>query len=174
MSVLRIIVLATLLSFTGSVLAVPKGVKQYASPAPASDFQLEDLAGVKHRLADYRGSVIVLSFWASWCVPCREEMPSLQEMWEMLRNEGVQVLAVAIGDTREDVERVLARQPVSFPILLDPDSSVSSEWAVLGVPTAFVIDPDGGMAIRVVGAYDWMDTEILVHIRSLGASSRQR
>jgi peroxiredoxin len=122
-------------------------------PAPALD--LHDLDGRRHRLTDYRGRVVIVTFWASWCHECRYEMPSLQRAWERLRKAGVVMLAVNVDEAPEVVRAYGNRLGLTFPLLLDPDMTAYKDWPVLGVPATYVIDPQGRLNYEAVGARDW-------------------
>jgi peroxiredoxin len=133
----------------------------------APDFSLVDLEGRTHRLGDYLGHVLIVNFWATWCPPCRDEMPSLNIAWERLRGAGVEVLAINVGEDEDSVFTFTATYPVGFPLLLDSDASVVERWPVLGLPTTFVVDKQGRLIYRAVGARAWDDPEILALIRQL-------
>ncbi|MEJ2380368.1 MAG: TlpA disulfide reductase family protein [Gammaproteobacteria bacterium] len=158
-----------------SWLAAAPGVSAARSLAPvpgrppAPPLALRDLDGHLHRLQDYRGQVVVINFWATWCPPCRREMPSMERAWKRLRGHGVALLAVSVDQNRSDVLSFLARQPVSFTILLDPGSGTTRQWPVRVVPTTVVVDPRGRLAYRAVGALDWDDPALLARILALRA-----
>jgi thiol-disulfide isomerase/thioredoxin len=107
-----------LLWLTGAVAAeqrlTPEGSLQ---PAPA--FYLHDLAGESHRLADYRDQVVIINFWASWCAPCRRELPSINRAWAVLKSEGVAMLALNLDEEAEAVKGFLHDFPIDFPVLID-------------------------------------------------------
>jgi peroxiredoxin len=128
---------------------------------------LPDMDGKTHSLAEMRGKVVVVNFWATWCPPCREEMPSMQRVWELTREEGVVMLAVDVGETEETVFPFVAEHGIGFPILLDKDSAVTGRWPVLGLPTTFVIDPEGRMTYQAIGGRAWDSPPILEAIRGL-------
>ena len=148
-----------------------QGSRQTLTPlaqrVPAPDFALPDMDGRIHRLSDYRGRVVIVNFWATWCPPCREEMPSLQRAREALRADGVEVLAVDVGEDEDTVFTFTADYPVEFPLLLDGDGAVIGEWPVKGLPTTFVVDANGRIAYRAVGGRAWDDPVLLAMVRGL-------
>jgi peroxiredoxin len=136
----------------------------------APDFKLIDTQGKAHTLSDYRGKVVIVNFWATWCEPCRKEMPSLQRAWERLRAKDVVVLAVNWGEAAPTVEQFLKDAQVDFPVLLSVDDDMIARWSVKGLPTTFVIDPQGRLAYQVAGDLEWDDPRILDTVLALGNS----
>ena len=142
-------------------------------PPAAPGFSLADMDGETHALADYRGQVILLNFWATWCPPCRHEMPAMERLYQHYRDKGFVVLAV---NQWEDPDLVFAYTGElnvfpSFPILFDPQSTVSQDYGVKGLPTSFVIDRDGRLVYRAIGGRDFDHPEILQRIGDLLAES---
>jgi thiol-disulfide isomerase/thioredoxin len=128
-------------------------------PAPAPPLRLEDIDGVEHDLADLKGRLVLVNFWATWCPPCRREMPSMERLYQQFNARGLTVLAVDVG---EDMDTVFAftgqLDPApTFPLLLDTDSSAAQDWGVKGLPTSFVVDPEGRVIIRAVGGTEFDD-----------------
>jgi len=123
---------------------------------PAPDFSLRDLDGRVHRLSDYRGKVVFLNLWATWCPPCREEMPSMEHLHQRLRGQDFVMLAVS-----EDEAGVTAVQPfaremgLTFPILLDARGTLPARYGVTGFPETFLIDRSGRVVHHVIGPEDW-------------------
>jgi peroxiredoxin len=134
-------------------------------PAPA--FHLLDLAGESHRLADYRGQVVIINFWASWCAPCRQELPSMNRAWAVLKSEGVAMLAVNLDEEAEAVKGFVHDFPIDFPVLIDRQGRVSQQWRVRGLPTTFVLNPHGEIVYRVIGEREWDSEALLQQVRVL-------
>ena len=114
-----------------------------ALQAAAPDFSLPLRGGATVGLADLRGQVVMINFWASWCGPCRQEFPVLDGMYRKYRPLGFTLLAVNVESERKDAERFLAGTPVSFPIAWDADNQVSSAYGVSAMPTTLIIDRKG-------------------------------
>jgi len=124
--------------------------------APAVDVQ--DVHGLGTRsLADYDGQVVLLNFWASWCMPCRMEMPELEALWTRYQDEGFVILAVSVDEDVHDAREFLDAVPVSFPVGWDETGSVGNEYRVSTLPRTILIDRQG----RVRGRYDGFDTATL-------------
>ncbi|MFW2438811.1 MAG: TlpA family protein disulfide reductase [Arenicellales bacterium] len=139
------------------------------SPVPAVDFNLIDTEEKMHKFSDLHGKVIVVNFWAVWCPPCREEMPSLERLRRKLADKPVAVLAINQG---EDAERILSYlwglDPVpEFPILLDLDMKVSSSWKATGLPTTFIVNKQGDIVYRMIGGREFDHPEIVKVIEKL-------
>jgi peroxiredoxin/Cu/Ag efflux protein CusF len=125
---------------------------------PAPDFTLPALSGDAIRLADVRGKVVLLNFWATWCIPCRTEMPALEALYQQYRDAGLVVLAINMDTlSSAGVEAFVQEVAVTFPIGLDPSWSTARVYGVLGLPTTYLIDRTGNVVVREVGERDWFD-----------------
>jgi len=119
---------------------------------PAPEFALPSLDGRTVALADYRGRKVILSFWASWCGPCRMEAPVLRTFYDRTRKDAdYEVLAISLDDTREAAQTAATELRMPFPVLLDVGSKVASQYLVEGIPTLMVIDRDGKVQYSSVG-----------------------
>ena len=139
-------------------------VKQ-GSEAP--DFSLPDLDGKMHRLSDYRGKVVFLNFWATWCEPCKEEMPSMEALHRRLSDKPFVILAVSVDKERKDIEKFLEEYNITFLILHDRSGKIKELYKTTGVPETFIIDQNGIIAEKVWGPRDWTRKENLLTIYRL-------
>jgi thiol-disulfide isomerase/thioredoxin len=128
---------------------------------------LRDLAGVPVSLAEYRGQVVLVNFWATWCEPCQDEMPSFRALRERLGGRPVAVLAVNYGESAARVRAFLERVPVAARVLLDPDQDAARAWRVRILPASFLVGPDGRARYAVPGELDWAAPGPLHAVRSL-------
>ena len=128
---------------------------------------LRDLKGKEHKLADYRGKVVVLNFWATWCDPCREEMPSMQRLQDKLAGKPFAIIAVDYGEGAPRVSDFLKTVPVRFTVLLDRDTSAATAWKVKVLPTTLVIDPEQKVRFVAVGDIGWDSEPVEGEIRKL-------
>jgi peroxiredoxin len=117
----------------------------------AQDFSLTTLEGGAGNLRDYRGHVVVLNFWASWCAPCRAEMPDLQAVYSELRDKGLMVVGVNQGESLEKVTAFSREFGLSFPIMLDESQSIARKYGVRSYPTTFILDGEGVIQEVIVG-----------------------
>jgi cytochrome c biogenesis protein CcmG, thiol:disulfide interchange protein DsbE len=120
--------------------------------APAPDFTLQSLDGQAVALSDYRGQVVLLNFWATWCEPCKLEMPIFDQAQQSVGPQGLQVLAVNFDEPAAEVQAFQDKLGLSFPLLLDPGAVVQRLYRVLGYPTSYWIDREGQVAAMHVGA----------------------
>ncbi len=144
-----------------------KGLSPVPGTPAAPQFSLPDLDGNQFRLFDFRGKVVIVNFWATWCPPCREEMPSMQRAWTVLEKEGILMLAINVGEDEDTIFEFTASYPVEFPLLLDSDSGTTSTWPLRGLPTTFVIGPKGRLIFRAVGGREWDNPVLLDQVRAL-------
>jgi peroxiredoxin len=133
----------------------------------APDFTLRDSDGESYRLSELRGQPVIVNFWATWCPPCREEMPSMQRAWEYLQPQGVVLLAINVGEDPDTIFQFTGNYPLDFPILFDQDGTVSEAWPLKGLPTTFVIDPQGRIVYSAIGGREWDDPKLLQPVLEL-------
>lgn len=115
----------------------------------APDFTLEDLSGEEHTLSDYRGKVVLVDFWATYCKPCRDEIPHFVDFYEKYREDSLVILGVGV-DGKKNLQRFSENFDVNYPILVD-NKDIATEYEIRGVPTTFILDRDGKITKKVVG-----------------------
>jgi thiol-disulfide isomerase/thioredoxin len=166
---------ATLLFLSAALAAEEELSHSFARidpPFSVPDFSLPDMDGELHTLQDYRGKVVLINFWATWCPPCRREMPALEQLYSKFVDQAFAVLAV---NQWEDADHVFAYMGdlnviPSFPILFDPESKVSADFGVKGLPTSFLLDKQGRVIFRAVGGRAFDHPEVEQTIRNLLAA----
>lgn len=142
-------------------------VTHVSTPTVAADFTLPAPDGTKIRLAQLRGRVVFVNFWATWCPPCRVEMPSMERLHQQFKGRGLAMLAIDIGESPKQVARFMKEFRLNFPALVDADSAVASRYGVQGIPVTVLIDRNGRIVGRAVGPRDWASPEGHTLIRSL-------
>jgi cytochrome c biogenesis protein CcmG/thiol:disulfide interchange protein DsbE len=133
----------------------------------APDFVLRDLAGKKTALSAYKGKVVLLNFWATWCPPCRAEMPALNRLYLQLRHRGLEVVAVSSDRSINDIKNFLEDNRVDFLILFDEDRSAAKQYRVFSMPTTFLINRKGIIIEKFYGEYNWTEPETRGKIEKL-------
>jgi len=134
----------------------------------APDFSLRNLKGNYQSLDSFSGQVVVLNFWATWCVPCRVEMPSFEKLYRRYRSEGVTVLAVTLDkNSEQNIKSFVEEYELSFPVLLDEEGKVERLYPSMTIPFTYVIDRDGRIVARVDGAKNWESNETFEAIEYL-------
>lgn len=145
------------------------GVVELKEGQKAPALALATLDGGRTTLADHRGKLVVLNFWATWCQPCALEMPSLEALWRRYRDRGLVVVAVSVdrGSPRNLLEPYVRNLKLTFPILLDPDAKTSDGWRVTALPATFLISPGGDATGMAVGAREWDSAEMKALVERL-------
>lgn len=159
----------TFLALIGHLLLVPvaAGELQSVPPAPAPVLSLADLQGRPLDLSALRGKVVLINFWATYCKPCREEMPSLDRLRSRLGPGGFEVIGVDVAEDADTVRRFLATTSVGFPLTLDPEGAVMGRWKAIALPTTIVVDRRGRIRARLTGGADWEDEAIITRLQKL-------
>lgn len=149
-SSLRTMTLFILLTISWGVL-IGMGSKLPQVGGPAPSLEAETLKGEKVSLSDYRGKVVLLTFWATWCEPCKKEMPEIQAAYEKHKEDGLVVLAVNFGEKLDTASSFAHHGKLTFPILLDRRVNIAERFGVVSLPVTFFIDPEGIIRERVFG-----------------------
>jgi len=134
----------------------------------APDFTLKDLKGKDVTLSSLKGKLVFLNFWATWCPPCRAEMPSMQTLYEKYEDKGLVILAVNLREDKKTVEKFLKKNGYTFPVVLDSEGAVGGGmYGVSGIPTTYFIGSDGYILGRLVGTREWDGEEVYSVIEKL-------
>ena len=168
---MRLLIGALLLAC--SAAAPAEALKPWSGGA-APALELADLDGAVHRLADYRGKTVLVNFWATWCTPCRAEMPSMERLRRSMEGRPFAVLAVNMGESARVARDFAEKLPVAFTVLLDREGSVTRAWGARVLPASFLIGPDGAIRYSYFGDLDWSSDEVRARIESLMRKEPQR
>ena len=137
-------------------------------PMPAADLAPEinviDMDGKKRTLVDLKGKFVLVNFWATWCNPCKVEMPLLEKLHQTLKSDKFTVLGLHVGPGPENIEEFKKLMPISFPIYVDMDLEV--DWGVPGLPTTFLLNPEGRLIYRAVGKREFASDDMVNFIRN--------
>jgi peroxiredoxin len=142
------------------------------SGGPAPALELRGLDGKPYRLADLRGNVVLINFWATWCAPCREEMPSIQHLTQRLAGRPFLALAVNLDEPETRIRRFLSESSLDLTVLLDPGRQAAKAWNARILPASFVVGTDGAIRYNVVGEIDWNDEQVARRISRLLPAER--
>jgi peroxiredoxin len=156
-----------LLLASSLVLAAAGQLKPYTGSLRSPDFELVAIDGRVHRLSDYRGKVVLLQFWATYCSPCRKEMPTMNRLLDKLADRDFAILAVNMAEDPEAVKAFLQQTPVKFPVLLDRDGRVLQQWKVFAAPANFIIGKDGEIRYTLYGGIEWDSPEMVQKLAEL-------
>ncbi|MDR1933457.1 MAG: TlpA family protein disulfide reductase [Spirochaetales bacterium] len=137
------------------------GVQMLKQKPPLSDFTLPLLSGGTQSLDSLRGKVVFLNFWATWCPPCRAEMPAMEKLYQKFKNDGLAFFTVNIQEDKKDVEAFMKEFGLSFPVALDFKGEAAAMYGVRGIPTTYIIDRDGRIIAAAVGGREWDSAEML-------------
>jgi thiol-disulfide isomerase/thioredoxin len=160
------ITLVAIICLTLAQAAVSRELSPYTAQPGTATFDLPDVKGQQHRLDDYRGQVVLVNFWASWCPPCIQEMPVLERLKETLNDKPFEILAVNVGERKYRVWKFVKLINFGLPVLLDERKGTFNSWGVSVLPTSFLLDKQGNIRYRVQGDTEW-DSEAVALIETL-------
>ena len=144
------------------------GITKPRTERSAPDFSLQDIHGNMVALSDFRGKPILLNFWATWCEACREELPSMQRLYEALSSKGVEVVAISIDRKNFDrIKKYAKEYKLTFPVLWDPNQKVRKHYFIMGLPTTYLIGPEGKLKGFASGARVWDSSDSVHALMSL-------
>ncbi|NOY52300.1 MAG: TlpA family protein disulfide reductase [Deltaproteobacteria bacterium] len=179
MALTRKKIIIPLLFIAGLVLAYMvqeggrHGERRQISKGPASaeiqapDFTVRDLEGKEVSLSDFRGSLVFLNFWATWCPPCREEMPSIERLYKLMQGKPFHILAVSVDNDAGVVERFRKSRGYTFPMFIDDQQKAARLYQTTGVPETFIISPEGKILNKIIGPEEWSTGKPLAYLQEL-------
>ncbi len=138
---------------------------------PAPPMELNNTIDQRFNLSDLAGQVVVLNFWASWCLPCRREMASLEQLHQLTGDSNIKVITVNLGEPKDTViEFMDSIEPMpTFPVLLDANSSSASNWSVKGLPTTYILSEEGQVIFKALGGRDFEHPDMIQKLRQLSS-----
>jgi len=142
-------------------------LKPYTGTGATPPLQLMDLQGNMHDLHDYKGQIVLLQFWATYCTPCRTEMPSMNKMIKKMGDTPFKILAVDMGETKAEVVHFVNEVKPEFTILLDESGKSISQWRVFAAPSNFIIGPDGKIRYTLFGGVEWDSDELIAQLKGM-------
>ncbi|WP_335869770.1 thiol-disulfide oxidoreductase ResA [Bacillus sp. 2205SS5-2] len=145
---MRSIILAILLAAVGytlyaSITKDSRDMIKIGKPAP--NFMLTDLEGNSHTLSDYKGQGVMVNFWGTYCKPCEKEMPAMDRQYQVFQDQGIEILAVNVGESKYLVEKFAKKYDLSFPVVTDVEGDVQDAYGVYNLPVTFLVNPDGNI-----------------------------
>ena len=143
------------------------GLLALREPVKIVDFELQDLAGKRVKLSSYVGKVFLLNFWATWCGPCREEIPTMTQLHDKLSRQGFEIVAIDVMEDAPTVRAYVREMRMKFPVLLDPDGEVAGTYGAVGIPTTYVVDHRGYALAGIQGGFEWHTPAVEAYIRAL-------
>ena len=149
-------------------------LEPYPSLTRTPVLSLQDLGHKLHTLQDYRGQVVLVNFWASWCGPCVVEMPGMQRLYEAMTGKPFALLAVNVEESPGTVWKFAAKVGIRFPLLLDSEGHTAFDWGIDIYPTSFLIDPQGRIRYVAYGPRDWDDPSMIRIIEELMGSPQEQ
>jgi len=150
----------------------PSGKPPLGKGVRAPNFSLPDLEGKNVSLTDYKGKVVLLNIWATWCDPCVAEMPSMEKLYQELKHEDFELLAVSLDESgAEVVKPFLEKHKLGFPVLLDTKGEIKNLYEATGIPESFIIDKDGMIVEKIIGPRDWAASEAVRYFQNITQSN---
>ena len=162
----RIILISLAFIFLTAEAPGPWGIDELVGKK-APDFTLTDINGKSISISSLKGRAVIINFWATWCPPCRAEMPSLNRLYKEYKTKGLVVLAISTDTSASAVKGYLSKYPFDFTILLDTDNRASRQFRIFSIPTSFLIDKNSVIIQRFIGEEDWETPEIKSKVKEV-------
>jgi peroxiredoxin len=149
----------------------PKGPVTLGQEAPG--FTLQQLPSGKLSLSQFKGQVVVVNFWATWCPPCIEETPSLEQFATQMKPDGVTVIGVSVDEDPKALENFVQHFHISYPVARDPSAALANSYGTYKLPESYIIGRDGHVAEKIIGATNWTDPRMIAFVKSLAGNTTQ-
>jgi len=167
--------IAALLGLLSTLACQPLGaaqgeLKAYQGNLVSPRIELPDMQDRHHSLEDYRGQIVLVQFWATYCTPCRKEMPTMNRLIEKMQGKPFSIVTVNMAEPKDQVQQFLNEVPVDFPVLLDADGSTLGRWKVFAAPANFILDKKGEIIYTLYGAIEWDSEEMVRQLTTLTGS----
>lgn len=143
------------------------GFHVFAEPVQLPPFTLKGLEGDSISSGDFAGTITLLNFWATWCPPCRKEMPAIERLRESMKDYNFRIVAVSVGEKKETVRSFIDKEGYTFPVYLDERGAVGAALANQGIPTTYILDASGKVIAGIVGAYEFDNERMIKVLREL-------
>jgi peroxiredoxin len=161
----RILLVAVFFIFAS--LAQASNLKAVDAGTVTPPLKLRDMTGKDHDLNQYKGQIVLVQFWATYCTPCRKEMPSMNNLMQKMGKTPFKILAVNMGETDGEVKAFVNEVKPKFTILMDPDGQSIADWKVFAAPSNFIIGPDGTLRYTLFGGVEWDSDELVAKLKAL-------
>lgn len=145
----------------------PDSAGPVAEGQVAPDFRFKDQSGQQFSLSDFRGKVVLVNFWATWCSPCREEIPSLESLLRQMSPNNLKLLALSVDDSWAPVNEFVRESRIALPAYADFDRQISTRYGTFKFPETYVVDKKGKVVLKVIGATDWVAPDMVAYLRKL-------
>jgi peroxiredoxin len=150
-----------------------KKFKRMEIGKPAPDFVLQDASGKSWQLSNLKGKVVFVNFWATWCKPCRDEMPSMEALNKAMAGQPFQMLSIVFNDDLDMADSFARRLGATFPVLANPDPELTEAYMITGVPETFLIDANGILRHKFIGPYNWDTWEMRNVVQELFNTTKE-
>ena len=137
------------------------GFYVYEAPIKQKDFTLTSLDGKLSRRSELAGKIVLLNFWATWCPPCKEEIPSIQKLADSMQGKAFTVMAVSVGEKKTTVAEFAKQWKMRYPVYIDPQNILGKTYASRGIPTTYVLDKQGGFIAAIIGSFKFDSAEVI-------------
>jgi len=145
------------------------GFTVFSKPQPLDDFSIQALGGSFSKLSDQKGKIVLLNFWATWCPPCRAEMPAIDRLWTKTKDKAFTVMGVSVGEEPGTVRDFIGRQGYSYPIFVDPSGALGSAFGARSIPTSYILDKSGAAIAGKIGGAAYDDAETIAFFGELAS-----